>query len=155
MCSLSITCLACTLPSLHLVSVLFLVWPSKCPERLRLQLYLILQSVWSGVWLLLLIDDPTVNSIVSTGYSCITMIMGVKWNLLAKSHCFERLAICSSVVNIHKFLLPGQCGDDEEGIDRLVAASSESYAQYSTPQEQPCKVCRSVATCKCVALATV
>ena len=53
------------------------------------------------------------------------------------------------------FLLPGQCGDDEEGIDRLVAASSESYVRNSTPQEQPHEVCRSVATRKCVALATV
>jgi len=50
-------------------------------------------------------------------------------------------------------LLPGQCGDDEEGIDRLLAASSESFARNSTPQEQPRKVRRSVATCKYVALA--
>ena len=53
------------------------------------------------------------------------------------------------------FLLPGQCGDDEEGIDRLVAASSESYARNSIPQEHPLEVCHYVATRKCVALATV
>ena len=64
-------------------------------------------------------------------------------------HC---LLFCS---DIRKFLLPGQYGDDEEGIDRLVVASSKSYAHNSTPQEQPCEVCRSVATRKCVALATV
>jgi len=52
-------------------------------------------------------------------------------------------------------LLPGQYGDNEEGIDRLVAGSSESYARNSTPQEQPREVCRSVARRKCVALATV
>jgi len=52
-------------------------------------------------------------------------------------------------------LLPGQCGDDEEAIDRLVTPSSVSYARNSTPQEEPREVCRSVATCKCVALATV
>ena len=68
-----------------------------------------------------------------------------------ETHC---LLFCS---DIRTFLLPGQCGDDKEGIDRLVAASSESYAHNFTPQEQPCEVhvCRSVATCKCVALATV
>ena len=62
------------------------------------------------------------------------------------------LLFCS---DIRKFLLPGQCGDDEEGIDRLVAASNESYARNLTPQEQPREVCHSVATCKCIALATV
>ena len=66
-----------------------------------------------------------------------------------ETHC---LLFCS---DIRKLLLPGQCSDDEEGIDRLVAASSESYAHNSTPQEEPREVCRSVATCKCVALATV
>ena len=39
-------------------------------------------------------------------------------------------AFCS---DIHKFLLPGQYGDDKEGTDRLVAAGSESY---SCPREQ-------------------
>ena len=66
-----------------------------------------------------------------------------------ETHC---LLFCSDIL---KFLLPGQCGDDEEGIDRLVAASSESFARNSTPQKQPREVCYSVATCKCVALATV
>ena len=47
------------------------------------------------------------------------------------------------------FLLPVQCGDDEEGIDRLVVASSESYVRNSTPQEQPREVCCSVATRTC------
>ena len=41
-----------------------------------------------------------------------------------------------------KVLLPGQCGDDEEGIDRLLAASSESYACNSTLQEEPREVRR-------------
>ena len=58
-----------------------------------------------------------------------------------EAHC---LLFCS---DIRKLLLPGQCGDDEEGIDRLVAPSSESYVRNSTPQEEPCEVCRSVATC--------
>ena len=63
------------------------------------------------------------------------------------------LLFCS---DIRKLLLPGQCDDDEEGIDRLGAASSESYACIKLhPSEQPHEVCRSVATCKCVALATV
>ena len=66
-----------------------------------------------------------------------------------ETHC---LLFCS---DIRKFLLPGQYSDDKEGIDRLVAASSKSYARNSTPQEQPREVCRSVATRKCVALATV
>ena len=66
-----------------------------------------------------------------------------------ETHC---LLFCS---DIRTFLLPGQFGDDEEGIDRLVVASSESYVRNSTPQEQPREVCRSVATRKCVALATV
>ena len=57
--------------------------------------------------------------------------------------------------DIRKLLLPGQYGDDEEGTDRLVAPSSESYARNSTPLEQPREVCRSVATRKCVTLATV
>ena len=39
------------------------------------------------------------------------------------------LLLCS---DIRKFLLPGQFGDDEESIDRLVAASSDSYACNST-----------------------
>ena len=50
---------------------------------------------------------------------------------------------------IRKLLPPGQCGDDEEGIDRLVAASS------TYPLEQPREVRRSAATRKCIALATV
>ena len=46
-----------------------------------------------------------------------------------ETHC---LLFCS---DIRKLLLPGQCGVDEEGIDRQVAASSESYLRNSTPQE--------------------
>ena len=94
------------------------------------------------------------NSIVSTGYSRKIVIMCVKWNLFSKSQFLEThcLLFCS---DIRTFLLPGQCGDDEEAIDRLVAASSESYVRNSTPQEQSREVCRSVATHKCVALATV
>ena len=64
-------------------------------------------------------------------------------------------SLCALCSDIRKFLLPRQCGDDEEGIDRLVAASSESYARNSTPQEHPLEVCRSVAMRKCIALATV
>jgi len=45
-------------------------------------------------------------------------------------------------------LFPGLCSD---GIDKLVAASSESYVCNSTPQGQP----RSVAMHKCVALASL
>ena len=74
-------------------------------------------------------------------------VFAISWFL--ETHC---LLFCS---DIRTLLLPGQCGDDEEGIDRLVAACSESYARNSTPQEQPCEVRRSVATRKCVALATV
>lgn len=29
--------------------------------------------------------------------------------------------------------VPEQCGDDKEGIDRLVASGSESYTRNSTP----------------------
>ena len=68
---------------------------------------------------------------------------------ILETHC---LLFCS---NIRKLLLPGQCGNDEEGTDRLVAPSSDSYARNSTPLEKPREVRRSVATCKCVALATV
>ena len=39
---------------------------------IRLQLYSILKSDWSGAWLLLLIVTQTMNSIVSAGYSCKT-----------------------------------------------------------------------------------
>ena len=75
------------------------------------------------------------NSIVSAGYTRKIVIMCVKWNLFSKSHKFLEthcLLLCS---DIRTFLLPGQCGDDEEGIDRLVVASSESYVRNSTPQE--------------------
>ena len=99
---------------------------------LRLQLYSILKSDWSGAWLLLPIVARTMNSIVSTGYSHKIVIMCVKWNLFSKSQFLEThcLLFCS---DIRTFLLPGQCGDDEEGIDRLVVASSESYVRNSTP----------------------
>ena len=94
------------------------------------------------------------NSIVSAGYSRKLVIMCVKWNLFRNLIVFvdSLSALCS---DIRKFLLSRQCGDDEEGIDRLVAASSESYVRNSTPQEHPLEVCCSVATRKCVALATV
>ena len=39
---------------------------------------------------------------------------------------FLLCTVCSFVAI---FLLPGQCSDDEEGFDRLVAASSESYVR--------------------------
>ena len=69
--------------------------------------------------------------------------------VVLETHC---LLFCS---NIRKLLFPGQYGVDEESIDTLVVASSESYWRNSTPQEQPREVIRSVAKCKCVALATV
>ena len=58
------------------------------PSLLRLQLYSILKSDWSGAWLLLPIVTRTVNSIVSAGYSRKIVIMCVKWNLFSKSHSF-------------------------------------------------------------------
>ena len=56
-------------------------------------------------------------------YSRKIVIMRVKWNLLSKSRSFEThcLLFCS---DSRTFLLPGQCGDDEEGIDGLVAVQS-------------------------------
>ena len=50
-------------------------------NAIRLQLYSILKSYWSGAWLLLPIVTWTVNSIVSAGYSRKIVLMRVKWNL--------------------------------------------------------------------------
>ena len=88
---------------------------------------------------------------VRTVYSRKIVLMCVKWNL------FRNLVVLRDSLSalLWRYLLPGQCGDDEEGTHRLVAASSESYACNSTPQEQPREVRRSVATRKCVALGTV
>ena len=49
-------------------------------------------------------------------------------HLFSKSRRFYGLAVCFSIAIL---LLPEQCGDDEEGIDRVVAASGELY---STPR---------------------
>ena len=45
---------------------------------IRMQLYSILKSDWSGAWLLFPIVTRTVNSIVSAGYSCKVVIMRIK-----------------------------------------------------------------------------
>ena len=80
---------------MYMYAFLILIWVCTCTYTinthlniLRLQLYSILKSDWSGAWLLLPIVTRTVNSIVSAGYSRKIVLMRVKWNLFSKSCSF-------------------------------------------------------------------